>query len=278
MVATGAVLAAFTLGWSLTTEIYAANGERRSTNQEYAALPKPADWVDQMTGRVGTLFVGQGISEARPFWQLEFWNPSIRWFWGIDGSTPGGVTPNLLRPDGTLGPAHLGAEYAVVSKGLSIAAPEVTTVGDYVVYRLGGKPVRLTQASSGIDADGWMHDRATYTRYAAEQDPKGFVLVQLSREASCFPQLKPVHVSARVGTVVVSDSDQPAIGQVTATKEGELVACQAIGLLLPVPDRPWQVEVSVAETFVPRELDSNSPDTRALGARVSFGLVPLDSG
>jgi hypothetical protein len=277
IVATGAVLAVFTLAWSLTTEIYAANGERRASDQAYAALPKPADWVDQMTGREGTLFVGQGISDPNAFWQLEFWNPSIRWLWGIDGSTPGGVTPNLLRPDGTLGPSYPGAEYVVASKGLSLAAPEVTTVGDYVVYRLRGQPVRLTQASSGIDGDGWMHERATYTRYAAEQDPKGFVLVRLSREASCYPQLKPVHVSARVGPVVVSDSDQPVIGKVTATREGELVACKATGLLLPVPDGPWHVEATVSDTFVPRELDSNSPDTRALGAKVSFELVPLDS-
>jgi uncharacterized membrane protein len=277
IVATGAVLAVFTLAWSLTTEIYAANGERRASDQAYAALPKPADWVDQMTGREGTLFVGQGISDPNAFWQLEFWNPSIRWLWGIDGSTPGGVTPNLLRPDGTLDPSYPGAEYVVASKGLSLAVPEVTTVGDYVVYRLRGQPVRLTQASSGIDGDGWMHDRATYTRYAAEQDPKGFVLVRLSREASCYPQLKPVHVSARVGPVVVSDSDQPVIGKVTATREGELVACKATGLLLPVPDGPWHVEATVSETFVPRELDSNSPDTRALGAKVSFELVPLDS-
>ena len=272
----GAALAAFTLVWSLTTEIYAANGERRASDQAYAALPKPADWVDQMTGRRGTLFIGQGISDPIPIWQLEFWNPSIRWFWGVDGSTPRGVTPNLLRPDGTLDPAHLGAEYAVVSKGLRIAAPEVSTVGDYVVYRLGGKPVRLVEASSGIDADGWMHERATYSRYVAETDPKGFVLVRLSREASCFPQLEPVHVSARVGPIVVSDSDQPAIGRVTAKREGELAACNATGLLLPVPKEPWHLEVSVSDTFVPRELDSNLGDARALGARVSFELVPLE--
>ena len=275
VVGVGAALAAFTLVWSLTTEIYAANGERRASDQAYAALPKPADWVDRMTGRDGTLFVGQGISDPNPIWQLEFWNPSIRWFWGIDGSTPGGVTPNLLRPDGTLDPAHLGAEYAVASRGPRIAAPEVATVGDYVVYRLGGKPVRLTETSAGVDADGWMHEQASYNRYAVESDPKGFVLVHLSREASCFPQLAPVRVSARVGPIVVGESDQPTIGHVTATKEGELVACKATGLLLPVPREPWRVEVTVSETFVPRELDANSPDARALGARVSFGLSAL---
>ncbi len=81
-------IAAFALAWSLTTEIYAANGERRASDQLYAVLPKPPDWVDQTTGRQPTLFIGQGVSDANPIWQLEFWNPSIKWFWGMDGSAP----------------------------------------------------------------------------------------------------------------------------------------------------------------------------------------------
>ncbi len=271
-----AAIAVFALAWSLTTEIYAANGERRASDRAFAVLPKPSDWVDQTTGRRPALFVGQGVSDANAFWQLEFWNPSIKWFWGMDGSTPGGVTPNLLRPDGTQDPADLGAEFAVTSKGVQVAAPEVTRVGDYVVYRLGGKPVRLRETTTGVSGDGWMGEEASYTRYGVAGDPKGFVLVSLSREAACFPQLEPVRVSARVGPVVVDKNDQPAIGETTATREDDLPACKATGLLLPVPKGPWRVEVSAADTFVPRDLDSNSPDARALGAKVTFGLVPLD--
>lgn len=271
-----AALAAFAVAWSVSTEIYAANGERRASDQAYAALAKPADWVDRTTGRKGTLFVGQGVSDPVPFWQLQFWNPSMRWFWGIDGSTPGGVTPDLLRPDGTQYPADLGAEYAVVTKGVRIDAPQVTTVGDYVVYRLGGQPVRLAEASSGIADDGWTGTQASYTRYDVDPAVKGFVKVVFSRQGAGFPQLKPVRVAVTVGPVVVNAENQPAIGKVTATGEGMLGPGQITSLLVPVPPVPWRAEVSVSSTFVPHDLDPSLGDRRKLGAVVSFGFVPND--
>jgi hypothetical protein len=81
-------------------------------------------------------------------------------------------------------------------------------------------------------------------------------------------------VSARVGPVEVNSSNQPAIGRVTAQREGELAACQVEPLLVPVPPGPWRVEAEVDETFVPNELDSNQGDRRELGAVVSFRFVP----
>lgn len=273
--AVAASIAVFALAWSLTTQIYAANGERRASDQAFAALPKPADWVDQTTRRQPTLFIGQGVSDANAFWQLQFWNPTIKWFWGMDGSTPGGVTPNLLRPDGTQYPDDLGAEFAVVSKGVQIAAPLVTTVGDYGVYRVGGKPVRLRETTTGIGADGWAGAEASYTRYDVTGLGRGFVKVALSRTAACFPQLKPAVGTVKVGPVVVNKFNQPGIGTVTARRVVPVVACQPNQVLLPVPSGPWRVEATIAPTFVPRELDPNSPDARQLGARVTFEFVPL---
>ena len=270
-----AAIAMFALTWSLTTEIYAANGEKRASDRAFAVLPKPADWVEQTTGRQPTLFIGQGVSDANGFWQLEFWNPSIKWFWGMDGSTPGGVTPNLLRPDGTQDPADLGAEFAIVSRGVQIAAPEVTTVGDYVVYRLGGKPVRLRETSTGVGADGWTSSEASYTRYDVAGLDRGLIKVSLSREAACFEQLEPARGTVTVGPVIVNRFDQPGIGSVTARRIIPVYACQPNSVALRVPSGPWRVEVKVDPTFVPRELDPNQPDSRQLGARVSFEFVPL---
>ena len=215
---------------------------------------------------------------ANGFWQLEFWNPSIKWFWGIDGSTPGGVTPNLLRPDGTQDPADLGAEFAIASRGVQIAAPQVTTVSDYVVYRLGGKPVRLRETSTGVGADGWTSSEASYTRYDVAGLGRGFVKVVPSREAACFEKLEPAEVTVKVGPVVVNKFDQPGIGRVTASRQAKLAACSAAPVLLPVPSDPWRVELTVDPTFVPRELDPNLGDNRALGARVTFEFVPLGEG
>ena len=271
-----AVVGAFVLAWSLTTEIYAANGERFASERVYANLPKPPDWIQRTANGEPTIYVGQGI-DAFAAWQVEFWNPNVDWFWGMDGSAPGPGerrTPNLLRPDGTQDPANLNASYAVAVNGVEIAAPKVTTVGGAVLYRLGGRPVRLTQTTAGISPDGWMSTEASYTQYAVPEGKSGHVLVSFSREGACFPQLEPVRVSARVGPVVVDRSDQPAIGRVTAQRESELAACQVEPLLVPLPSGPWRVEAEVDETFVPRELDSNQGDARELGAVVSFRFVP----
>lgn len=270
LAAVAVAIAGFSLTWSLTTEIYAANGERGAADQQYAALPKPPDWVDHTTGRRATVFVGQGISDHNAFWQLEFWNPSIRWFWGVDGSTPRGVTPNLLRPDGTQDPADLGAEFAVASKGVAIAAPTVTTVADYVVYRLGGQPVRLREATAGVAADGWMSSEASYTRYDVEGQGRGFVKVTLSRQAACFPQLEPADATVRVGSVGVNRFDQPGIARLTEVRRVKVRKCEPNPVVLRIPAGPWRVEVSLSPTFVPNELDPSLGDRRELGAVVSF--------
>jgi hypothetical protein len=269
LVALAVSAGAFVLAWSLTTEIYAWNGERDASDRQYGILPKPPDWVDRATGRESAVFVGQGISDPNPFWQLEFWNPSIKWLWGVDGSTPGGVTPNLLRPDGTQDPADLGAQFAVASKGVAIAAPRVQEVGDYVLYELAGEPVRLREATSGVQADGWMSTEASYTRYDVEDLPR-LVKVTLSRQGACFPELEPARAVVRVGPVGVNEFDQPGIARETQREEVLVHACQPNPVVLRVPSEPWRVEVTVDPTFVPNELDPSLGDRRQLGAVVSF--------
>ena len=267
-VAVGAV-AAFVLAWSLTTEIYAANGERLASEQVYGSLPKPPDWIERTTNGEPTVYVGQGI-DAFAAWQVEFWNPGVRWFWGMDGSAPGPGerrTPNLLRPDGTQDPADLNAQYALAVNGVQVDAPVVTEAGGAVLYRLGGEPVRLVQTTSGVSPDGWMGEEASFTRYKVEAAVRG-VTVHFSREAACGAPA--VRVRARVGPVVVDPKDQPAIGSVTDSGSALLERCKATGIFLRVPSGPWRVEAEVEETFVPADLDASSGDRRELGARVSF--------
>ena len=267
----GAV-AAVVLAWSLTTEIYAANGERLASDAAYANLPKPPDWVARTTRDRPTVFVGQGI-DGPAAWQVEFWNPNIRWFWGIDGSAPGPgarTTPDLARTDGTLRPTDLGAEYALAVNGVQIAAPEVTTVGGAVLHDLRRGPVRLAQTTSGISPDGWMVREATFTRYRVDDVPRG-VIVRFSRQGACGAPA--VRVRARVGPVAVGPNNQPTLESVTDEGVALLPQCKVTGIFLRVPSRPWRVEAEVAETFVPHDLDERSGDRRELGAVVGFEPV-----
>jgi hypothetical protein len=243
-------------------------------------MPTPPSWVDKLTGGQPTLFVGQGLTDPNPIWELEFWNRSIRWLWGMDGTAPGPgarATPNLVKVDGTHDPVEIGAQYVVAVNGVAINAPKVTTVGGADLYKVGGKPVRLRNTTTGVSPDGWMGKSASYTRYDA-QGRSGFVTIRFSREGACNPEkLKPVRVTARVGPVVVDSNDQPAIGAVTDHAAGMLAPCVIEGLSLRLPDGPWRVEATVADTFVPQEIDANSGDRRELGAVVSFTVDERDT-
>lgn len=275
--AIGAAIAAFALTWTLTTEIYAANGERAASDQHYGVLPLPPSWVDNVTGGERAALVGQGISDPNPIWQLEFWNRSIEYFMGIDSSAPGPgqtATPNLDSPDGTLAPHNLGAEYAVAVGGVAVAAPKVTTVGGMDLYRLDGKPVRLRETKSGVAVDGWMGESASYTRYDIAGLGRGYVKVFLSRLAACFPNLPPAEGTVRVGPVAIDRSEQPSIGRVTASRTVQVFACAPNPVVLPVPAVPWRVEVNVSPTFAPAELDASLGDRRQLGAVVAFEFIP----
>jgi hypothetical protein len=274
-----ATIAVVVLSWSMTTEIYAANGERHASDRHWGVLPLPPSWVDNVTRGERTALVGQGISDPNPIWQLEFWNRSIEYFIGMDGSAPGPgetATPNLDKTDGTHAPADLNAEYAVTVGGVALAAPKVTTVGGMDLYRLGGKPVRLRETRTGVAADGWMSERASYTRYDVAKLGRGYVKVYLSRQGACFPNLAPARGTVKVGPVAIGRDDQPTIGRVTASRSVEVVACQPNPVVLPVPAQPWRVEVSVTPTFVPAELDANLSDRRKLGAVVAFEFLPKE--
>ncbi len=277
--AVGGVIAAFALTWSLTTEIYAANGERYASDQQYGVLPLPPSWVDNLTGGDRTALVGQGMSDPNPIWQLEFWNRSIEYFMGIDSSAPGPgqtATPNLDDPNGTLAPHDLGAEYAVAVGGVAIAAPKLTTVGGMELYRLSRRPVRLRETKSGVAVDGWMGESASYTRYDITELPRGYVKVFLSREAACFPNLPPAAATVSIGPVAIDRAEQPSIGRVTERRTVRVSACQPNPVILRMPRVPWRVEVTVDPPFVPRELDPNQPDARRLGAKIAFAFVPFE--
>ena len=94
------------VSWSLTTEIYAASGERAASDQingesaEAGRLGRPDD------GRRVDALRGPG---NRAFARLaaRVLEPTVRCFWGIDGSAPDPASgyAEPARPDGTHAPA-----------------------------------------------------------------------------------------------------------------------------------------------------------------------------
>lgn len=278
--AVGAVAAVALLSWALTAEIYAAEGNEQASDQLYANLPQPPDWLDEATGGQPAVYFGQTIGDANGIWLLEFWNRSLKKVWSFDGSAPGPgptLSPDLAAPDGSLTPSPA-VPWALAENDVELAAERVGPPrGSLQLYRLDG-PLRLIRSSSGVLGDGWMGATASYNQFAAPgTTTRGYAKVFLANPF-CGPKDLPAKVVVRVGEIVVTDRHQPALGSRHAVRRGVLHSCNR-GLTFLVPARvPFRIEVEIDPTFAPAELDSRSSDTRRLSARPVFEFVPLHGG
>jgi hypothetical protein len=274
LVLAGAI-GALVIGWNLTAQVYAANGQNDFAARLYENAPQPVNWLDRATGGEPALFLGEAVDDANGIHLLEFWNRSLKQVWSLDGSAPGPgpvLTPNLGAADGTLSPDP-GYRWVVAENDADLVGAKVGPAhGALQLYRLDG-PLRLTSSRSGVTGDGWMGSSATFNQYASSGSRRGFVKVLLSRVASCGPD-KPGRVTVKVGTVVVGPQKQPALGRVLAARTGVVHQCKVLPFLIPVTV-PFRVEVTIEPTFSPAELDPRSGDTRQLGARPEFAFIPL---
>jgi hypothetical protein len=287
--------AAVVLVWSMTTEVYAARGERHLSTTIANNFPKPYDWVDRVTGGKSVVVLGQAITDPTNIWLTEFFNRSIRKMWSLDGTAirVGGpiLTPDLQADNGTLTPPP-GTQYALALNGVELQAPFVVRRGSDRLYRLDGRALKLAAAVTGLESDGWMsapdgHSAATasYTRYDVSHDGAGFAVGRLSRVASCGKDM-PGTATVKIGPVGIGPDKQPTIKRVTATwptpaqaAQGDNIVhqCKTTGFALPAPSVPWRLEITIKPTFVPRELDPKRfSDTRHLGAVLKgVGFRPL---
>ena len=274
------------LAWSLTTEVYAARGERTLSDQVERNHPKPYDWVDQATGGNAVVVIGQRFSDPTGVHLTEFFNRSIRKVWSLDGTAPGPgpiLTPDLAAPDGSLTPPP-GVRYALALNGVELQAPVAASRGNDTLYRLDDEVLKLRHAVVGVETDGWMigsNDdpvaRASYTRYDVSRDGPGFAVVKLSRVEWC-PQPKTLGegmATIRIGPVAIGEDKQPAIADVLTTREAVVKNCEITPFVLPTPSVPWRIEITIEPTFVPHEIDPSSSDRRQLGAVVGVDFQAL---
>jgi hypothetical protein len=276
------------VAWGLTGQVYAAAGERDFSEFLDSGLPKPYDWVEQATKGGSVVVVGQQITDATNIWLTEFFNPAVQKMWSLDGSAikVGGpiLTPDLDAVDGTLTPSP-GTKYALAVNGVALQAPIVARRKDAVLYRIDGEPLKLQEALVGRQSDGWMVGssddpvaRASYTRYDVSKDEPGLAIVQLTRVGWCpKPGLRQTgKVTVRIGPVGIGPDKQPRIDRVTETRHFDVPDCKAEGVTLTPPDVPWRMEITVAPTFRPKDIDPSESEARELGAViVKAGFQPL---
>jgi hypothetical protein len=283
--AVAAATAVVVLAWSLTAEVYAAEGERDLSAQLARNFPKPFDWVERAVGDGSVVVLGQQISDATGVQLTEFFNPSIRKMWSLDGSAINVgspiLTPDLEASDGTLTPSP-GTEFALALNGVQLQAPIVARMGRDVLYRVDGGPLKLAAAVTGQESDGWLIGsrdddvaRGSYTRYDVSRDGPGFVIVKLSRLGWCPKPPGSTRATLRIGPVGVGPDKQPAIASVTDSRTVTVNDCTTEPISFPLPTVPWRLEVAIAPTVSPHEIDPSSSERRRLGATMSVDVVQL---
>jgi hypothetical protein len=82
--------------------------------------------------------------------------------------------------------------------------------------------------------------------------------------------------AVRIGPVGTRPDNQPRIDRVTQTRRFDVRDCNANGTTLSPPNVPWRMEITVAPTFIPKEIDPTKSESRRLGAViVKAGFQPL---
>jgi hypothetical protein len=277
------------LVWNVTAEVYASIGEHDFSALVERNIPKPNDWVDRGAGSGTVTMLGQHMSD-NPLGvpSTEFWNRSISKVWSVDGTGPGPghtLTPDLQDADGTLWP-NPRTDFVLASGGVEVVGDEVAANQGSTLVRVDGRPIRLRSNTTGIAGDGWMVGlppdpsvaHAAYNRFDVSGGGTGSAVVTLSRETfGCGPTgtSLPGDAVVRIGILGRGKDKQPAIVRETGSDAQYVPACGSRTFVLPTPSVPWRVEAAI-QTFVPAEVDpkGSAGERRALGARISFDVVP----
>jgi hypothetical protein len=272
---------ATTLAWMLAGEITSSRGAAAQSKNEAGNLTKPFDWIDQVTERAGTTFIGQDISSGQALGinLLEFWNRSVKNIWSLDGSAPGPgpvLTPDLADRFGTL--THdPGLPYVVATDRVNLIGPVVASRPGETLRRIDHHPWRLREASYGVSDDGWISAAdavtpatATYAYFGPERTT-GTLTINVSRAGFCASTAPKTHITLRVGPLELNEQRAPIVPRPTHIEQFVLPNCRSRTIHVAATP-PVAVVVTANPTVRPS--DYGISDSRDLGAQVGFSFTP----
>jgi hypothetical protein len=245
---------------------YSVRGSLRDYSHSIAAatgvLSDPT-WVDDRVGpqNVSVFFgnTADPFTEAVALWENEFWNKQLGRVYTLGFSEPAAYPETkVAAPGGRLTAAGAAPElqrtpYMLTSSNSDLAGREVAEHGSFSLYRL-QLPPRIATSVAGVYADGWSGADASFSDFTATRPAR--VRVTVSR-----PPLAGKEAPGRVSVSVT-----PAFGR--PPKPFLIRGGKTKILVVRTPGRPYAVHIHVDPTFSPSQF--GYPDTRQLGARVSF--------
>jgi hypothetical protein len=270
--------------WMLTGQITSVRGSNVQSASYQSHLPPsqlgaPLDWLDRATHGEGVTYLGQKEPDIPlGIWLIEFWNRSLKNVYTIDGSgPPPTVTPQLLKPDGTLS-NDTGLPYVLEDNGVQLKGQILDTFGDLILVRLRSHPWKLLQAVYNLTDDGWitppLNDPTSTTaegRFAYFGTGPGKLTVVVGRPGFCPAKAPGAHVTVRVGTIALDSQGAPIVKRLTDERRFLLPNCAQRSVTLETRG-PLTVDVKATPTFRPSDYGISDP--RELGAQVSYKFTP----
>jgi hypothetical protein len=257
----------------LAGEITSARGSEHQAKQLISHLPRPLDWVDETTARGGTTYLGQQIGTDPGLWLIEFWNPSLKHVYSLDGSAPGPgptLTPDLAKPTGEL-TSDPGLPYVLADNGVDLIGKVVEhPAGTDLLLTRTGHPWRLRQAVYGRSSDGWIQSDGSYAYFGPGRSV-GKLTIVVSRAAFCAAGAPKPTITVRVGPVALDEQRLPVVHRPQYVRRFVLPNCSSHVLTLSARP-PVAVQVHASSLFDPRQYGINDP--RQLGAQVGFSFKP----
>ena len=244
----------------------------------------------EATGGGSVVVIGQQISDPTNIWLTEFFNPSVRKMWSLDGTALRGG-----RPDPHAGPrrdrrnAHAiaGTEYALAVNGVALQAP-------VVARREGRRPLphrrrpaaARRMRSIGRESDGWMigiergprRARLVHALRRLRATGRGSPSSSLTRVGWCpNPGARTTgKVTVRIGPVGIGPDKQPrdrARHRDADVRRARLQGERGRRSARRTSRGAWRSRV--APTFVPAEIDP--VEERPPPARRRASTVPASS-
>jgi len=226
-------------------------------------------WIDQRIGSgadaaylIGT--TPEPALESQVLWQNEFWNRSLRRVFDLNNSGLSGFAETTVGSPGRglivdSAGAKVRAPYVVSNLGFQVDGQLIAAHPPLGLFRTRG-PLRLATAIGGIYGDGWMGAYASYNHFSPHSPP-GSVTISLSRALWTGPDV-PGHVRI----VRTTDHGRQVVRRWTIHSGASRT------FTVPVSRGPFAIAVTISPTFSPSTY--GQPDTRQLGAQVSFRFRP----
>jgi hypothetical protein len=246
-----------------------------SASTRHAAGPD-ASWVERAIGQdKHALYLNTPPGASVTLLETEFWNRNVSAVYNLG---PGEIC-NLPETSSTIDvdtgqvdpPAAKRADYAIVDRLAVFPGRQVALGGpsEYplALYRI-KRPLRVGSTTDGVSPDGWMGKNAAFSVFGSRGDRPVEVSVALGRAGWGGPDV-PGHVRIVVGKPTATTGKLVKVYEVRRWVVHRLDQRTFAFHLRP----PVRVEVNIRPTFSPAQF--GLPDTRQLGAQVSFAYKPL---